>query len=417
MPEAPPPSSADVVVVGAGLAGLACARVTTAAGLHTVVLEASDRVGGRVRTDVVDGYRLDRGFQILLTAYPEARAQLDLDALDLCAFDPGALVRWHGAWHPVADPFRRPGQLWATLRSPVGTLSDKVRIGLLRQRVRRGSGTDLLRGPDRSTREGLEAAGFSSTIIERFFTPLFSGIQLDPELATSSRMFDVVFRSLSEGDSAVPAAGMQAIPDQLAAALPPEAVHLQAAVDSISGTTVTTDTGSVTGRAVVVATDGPTAAELTNLPDPGSKSVSALWFAADEAPIEGRTLLLDGEASGPVANVAVMSNVAPGYAPDGRALVVAAAPGTLAADLERSARSQLGAWFGGAVDRWDLLRVDRIVHGQPLARPPFHPKQTVRLGNARYVTGDHRDTPSIQGALFSGRRCGEAVVADLGAPG
>jgi phytoene dehydrogenase-like protein len=413
VPQLQLPSSADVVIVGAGLAGLACARVTTAAGLETVVLEASDGVGGRVRTDTVDGFRLDRGFQILLTAYPEAKAQLDLDALDLCAFEPGALVRWRGAWHPVADPFRRPTQLLATLRSPVGTLSDKVRIGLLRQRVRRGSGADLLRGRDRSTKAALEAAGFSTKIIDRFFRPLFSGIQLDPGLATSARMFDVVFRSLSEGDSAVPANGMQAIPDQLAAALPSDTVRVATAARSLSGGTVATDSGSVTGRAVVIATDGPTAAELTGLPNPGSKSVSALWFSADDSPISGRTLLLDGEASGPVANVAVMSNVAPSYAPKDRTLVVAAAPGTLDAGLEQTSRHQLAGWFGGAVEGWELLRIDRIPHGQPLARPPFSPKQTVRLGDGHYVTGDHRDTPSIQGALFSGRRCGEAVVADL----
>ena len=379
------------------------------------MLEASDGVGGRVRTDTVDGFRLDRGFQILLTAYPEARRQLDLDALDLCSFDPGALVWWRGAWHPVADPFRRPSQVLTTLRSPVGTLSDKVRIGLLRQRVRRGTGADLLRGPDRSTREALEAAGFSANIVERFFRPLFSGIQLDPDLATSSRMFDVVFRSLSSGDAAVPRTGMQAIPDQLAAGLPHDTIHLRAAARSVDDQIVTTDAGSVRGRAVVVATDGPTAAKLSGLPDPGSKSVSALWFAANDAPIGGQTLLLDGEASGPIANVAVMSAVAPGYAPDGRSLVVAAAPGTLDAGIENDARRQLGRWFGGAVEGWDLLRVDRIAHGQPLARPPFHPKQAIRLGAGRYVAGDHRDTPSIQGALFSGRRCGEAIVADLAA--
>ena len=230
-------------------------------------------------------------------------------------------------------------------------------------------------------------------------------------------MFDAVFRSLSSGDSAVPAIGMQAIPDQLASRLPPGTVSLGTAVTSVGGSDsrpqVSTSHGTVTARAVVVATDGPSASTLLGLPDPGSKPASALWFSTEAPPIAGRTLLLDGEGSGPAANVAVMSNVAPLYAPAGRALVVAACPGRLEQDLEAGVRRQLTGWFGAAVQGWELLQTHRIAHGQPLARPPFHPKQRVRLGAGRYAAGDHRDTPSIQGALFSGRRCGETVAADL----
>ncbi|MEZ5176964.1 MAG: NAD(P)/FAD-dependent oxidoreductase [Acidimicrobiales bacterium] len=380
------------------------------------MLEASDGVGGRVRTDVVDGYRLDRGFQILLTAYPEVGAQLDLAVLDLALFDPASLV-WTGSrFDRVADPLRRPGAVGPTVRADVGSLADKARIGLLRQRLVRTPAVRLLQGPDRSTTAALADAGFSERMVRRFFRPLLGGILLDPSLDTSARMFEVIFRTLALGDAAVPALGMQAIPDQLAAGLPEGTVRLSTPVAEVDGTTaVAADGARVRGRALVVATEGPAAARLVGTRDPGSKPVSAIWFSTPEPPVRGRSIVLDGTGRGPVANFAVLSEVAPSYAPPGRSLVVAACPGDVGAGVADAARAQLADWFGPSVAAWEELRVDRIAHGQPLAPPGFSPKRAVDLGEGRFVAGDHRDTPSIQGALFSGRRCGEAVVAHLSA--
>ena len=210
----------DVVVVGAGLAGLSCARVVSEAGLTCVLLEASDGVGGRVRTDRVDGYLFDRGFQILLTNYPEARRQLDMDRLDLRAFESGAVVRAEGRWHRVADPRRRPALAFSSLTAGVGTLGDKARLLRLITRVLRSDATRLLQVEDRTAGDALRAEGFSDLMIERFFRPLFGGITLDPALGVSSRFFYVVLKSLTGGDSAVPAEGMDAIPRQLAQMLP-----------------------------------------------------------------------------------------------------------------------------------------------------------------------------------------------------
>ena len=235
---------APVVVVGAGLAGLSCAVALHEAGVAVRVVEASDGVGGRVRTDHVDGYTLDRGFQVALTAYPEMHRQLDMDALDLRAFDPGALVWRDGKGSVVGDPFRRPGSTFATATAPIGSLFDKARIGLLRHRLRSVHPVQLLRGEDTSTRDALAGAGFSDTIVDRFFRPLVGGIQLDPELADSRRMFDIIFRMLADGDSAVPAAGMQAIPDQLAARLPADTIEFGARVLAATDRTVTVEGGT-----------------------------------------------------------------------------------------------------------------------------------------------------------------------------
>jgi phytoene dehydrogenase-like protein len=399
-----------IVVVGAGLAGLACATALHRAGRPVRVFEASDGVGGRVRTDVVDGFRLDRGFQVLLTAYPEAHRQLDLDALDLQRFDPGAVVQLGRDRSVLADPFRAPSRLVDSARSPAATLADKLRIVQLRRRVRKVHPARLLAGADVSTREALTAAGFSDRILERFFSPLFGGIQLDPALETSNRMFDVIFRMLADGDSAVPAAGMQAIPEQLAARLPAGTVELGRRVRSVAADHVVTDDGTERAASVVVAVEGPAAVELLGLPPVASKSVGAVYFAADEAPIDDRLVVLDGRG-GPVLNAAVMSNVARSYAPDGRHLVVAALPGRVEGDLEHTARLAVREWWGDQVDGWEHLRTYRIAHGQPGQVPPFHPKRSVTTDVGVFVCGDHRDTASIQGALYSGRRCAAAVLA------
>lgn len=214
-------SSFSALVVGAGMAGLACATTLHRAGVAVQLIEAGDGPGGRVRTDSVDGFRFDRGFQVILTAYPEAHRQLDLARLDLKPFAPGALVQLGNDASVIADPFRAPQRLIASALSPALTLPDKLRLAKLRRTLRSVHPASLLRGDDVSTRDALLALGFSERSIERFFGPLVGGIQLDPDLATSRRMFDIIFRMLADGDSAVPRLGMQAIPDQLAAQLHP----------------------------------------------------------------------------------------------------------------------------------------------------------------------------------------------------
>jgi len=408
----------DVVVVGAGMAGLACATDLVRAGVGCTVLEASDGVGGRVRTDVVDGYRLDRGFQILLTAYPAVRARLDLAALDLRPFAPGALVRTERGLVEVADPLRRPGRIPATLAAPIGSLADKVKVAALVAQVRLPSVRRLLERPETTTRRRLADAGFSDRMVETFWRPLFAGIQLDPDLDVSSRRFDLILRMLASGPTAVPAAGMGAVPAQLAAGLPEGTVTLGARVERLEGRSVHLADGRVlTPRAVVVATEGPEAHRLAGgtVADPGSRAVACCWFAAPAPPVAGSSLVLDGTGAGPARNLAVLSEVAPSYAPPGRALVAAAVPGPDALDPGVADRvaDQLARWFGSTTAEWAPLRTDVIAHGQPSQTPPLTLRQPVDLGGGRFVCGDHRDTASLQGALVSGGRAARAVLRHL----
>ncbi len=411
--------SIDVVIVGAGLAGLACAHDLTSAGVECRVLEGSDGVGGRVRTDAVDGFLLDRGFQILLTAYPEVQRRLDVTALGLGLFEPGAVIRARGEFHRVADPLRRPRLIVQTVTAPIGTLADKARLARLVLDVRSHSVGSLLRRPDMTTADRLSRARFSDRMIESFWRPLFAGIQLDPDLEVSSRRFDTILRMLAVGATGVPRHGMGAIPAQLASGLPDHALRLDTKVVGLDAAGVTLDGGErVDARTVVVATEGPTAHRLLGhrVADPGSRSAACCWFAAADAPLAGPVLVLDGDSSGPAKNLAVMSEVQPSYAPSGRALIAAAIPGLDAIDptVTSRVREQLARWFGSMTGDWEHLRTDVIMHGQPAQSPPLHVKQPISLGEGRFVCGDHRDTASIQGAMFSGRRTATAVLGHLG---
>jgi len=413
-----------VIIIGAGLAGLTCAHTLVRAGMSVAVLEASDGVGGRVRTDLVDGFRLDRGFQVFFTAYPEASRLLDYPALDLRAFEPGALVRFQGHFHTVMDPFRRPLSAMAGLLAPVGTLRDKLAVLRLRRQALATSLEAIWAAPERTTEAALREAGVSDTMLDRFFRPFLGGIFLDRDLSTSSRMLYFVYRMLSAGDTVLPACGMGTIPAQIAAELPEGAIRLRARVTAIGedgeGRWVRLENRDrLLAGSVIVATEGPEASRLTGaFAPPTPRSVTCLYFAADRPPVDDPLLILDGDGRGPVTNLCVPSRVAPTYAPPGAHLICATVLGSPREDdmaLEAKVRAQLGDWFGPKqVSGWRHLQTYRIPFAQFDQRPgTLQPaSRPVCLEDGLYLCGDHVENASINGAMAAGRRAAEAVLAD-----
>lgn len=407
------------MIVGGGLAGLCCALRLKQRGASFVLLEASDGIGGRIRTDLVAGFRLDRGFQVFLTSYPEAKQTLDYEALTLRPFLPGALVRQGGKFHLLADPWRRPFAAMRSLSSPIGSLADKLRVARLRSRSLQGSVEDRFRDPETTTLKALQDAGFSNSMIDRFFRPFLGGIFLDSELRTSSRMLHFIFRMFSLGSACLPADGMEAIPRQLASVLPPSSIRLGSRVVRIQPGAVSLDSGEqLNARAVVVAVEGAVAARfLGDAISSAGQGVTCFYFAARRPPVEQPILMLNGERRGPINNLCVPTLVAPSYGPGDASLVSATVLGITedAERLLREVREQLGDWFGPAVRDWHHLRSYRIPYALPQQFPPALnvPERPVRWQPGVYVCGDHRDNASIQGAMVSGRRAADAVLEDL----
>lgn len=409
----------DVVIVGCGLAGLCCALQLEQRGASFLLVEATDGIGGRIRTDLAAGFRLDRGFQVFLPSYAEAKRMLDYESLQLRPFLPGVSVRHAGKFHLLADPWRRPFAAIRSLASPIGSVADKLRLARLRSRSLQGSVEDRFRDPETTTLQALQDAGFSPAIIDRFFRPFLGGVLLDPELLTSSRMMHFIFRMFSLGSACLPAEGMEAIPRQLASALPPSTIRLGTRVVRVQSGAVNLESGEqLNARAVVLAVDGAAAAKLLgDAISAAAQGVTCLYFAARRPPVEQPILVLNGERRGPINNLCVPTLVAPSYGSGDASLVSVTVLGILQ-DAERllaEVREQLGDWFGPAVRDWNHLRSYRIPYALPQQVPPaLHvPERPVRWQPGVYVCGDHRDNASIQGAMVSGRRAADAVLEDF----
>lgn len=408
----------DVLIIGAGLAGLTCARALKERGLSFQILEASDSVGGRVKTDRVQGFLLDHGFQIFLSAYPEARRWLDYAPLALEKFYPGALIQGHHGPVLLGDPLRQPADAVTTALARVGSLEDKALILKLRQDIQSQSLEQLAQRPEQPTHLLLREWGFSEAFVQSFFRPFLGGVFLDPDLETSSRLFHFVMKMFSSGPAAVPAQGMQAIPKQLAQHLPEKQLRLKCPVRQIADDHVLLDNGeSLYARAVAVCTDPSSAQRLLNLPPRRMRASKSFYFASATAPVERPILVLNGKGTGPINNLCVMSLAAPSYAPDNQHLIALTVLEPYLKQDEKQLRSailkQAQEWFG-PVD-WEYLKHYDLPQSLPRQAPPgLSPiSRTRKLPSGIYVGGDHTETASINGAMRAGHTLAELIQADL----
>lgn len=397
---------AKVAIIGAGMAGLACAIRLRQRGHETIIHEASDAPGGRVRTDDFAAYRLDRGFQVYLTGYQEAGKLLGEKGPALYPFAPGAMIRVGDRWHRVPDPFR--AESWEDLldaaRAPIGTLADKIRVGLLRLSLAATEPVYDARDGETSTLDWLRARGFSERILQRFFRPFYGGIFLENELATSAAMFRFTFGHFARGFAALPAGGMGQISARLASRA--GAIRYRDPISRLDGTALSHSDGSTTrADAVVVATDAPAAAKLLGAPEPKAHGVTCLYFSSDTAPWPEPMIGLNA-GPGPIHNLAALDRVAPGYAPRDRSLLSVTVLGEHDPEsLRSSVAAQLSNWF--PKQRFDWLRGYRIPHALPVISPEV--AKTSGLQAGVHLAGDSQTHASIEGAVLSGLATAGAI--------
>lgn len=426
--------SFPVLIVGAGLSGLTCALRLHQAGIPVHIIEASDGVGGRVRTDQVDGFLLDRGFQVYLSAYPQAGELLDLEALELQAFEPGAIVYDGKGLKRVMDVFRRPRYLIGSALSSIGSLADKMRVALLRFQTLGSSEEEIRDHKDQSTESFLREFGFSEKMINGFFRCFYGGIFLETELRTSSRMFEFTFKMFSQGSATLPARGMGSIPLQLARRLPAETIRINSPATSVTCSSVTLANGSVLqGSHVVLATQASQTSEF--IPSfsshaPQWRSVTNVYYAADKSPLKEAIIALNGSSKGLVNNVCVPSDVSPLYAPEGKSLISVSLLGLHRDEhIPTEVKKELAAWFGEQVDGWQHLRTDIIKHALPEQAPEENQQNDTEADTGNHteapkgflkiddimICGDHTTSASIEGAIISGNQTAAALLASIGA--
>ena len=399
--------------MGAGMAGLACAVTLHRSGVPFLLFDRDEKVGGRVQTDEIDGYRLDRGFQVLLTAYPEAKRFLDYEKLELKSCYPGSRVWYDGEFHQVSDPFRHPLDGVCSVFNPIGSFFDKLKVGMLRL----GLKSTRHMPDDQSTIEALQGLGFSHSMIECFWKPFMCGVFLENDLSTSVRKFEETFRLFAQGETVLPLRGIGEIPKQMAGQIPNECIHYQQNVIKVSENhLLTKEEKEWQGRAVVLATDFEISNQFLGVEenDVEWNAVDCLYFGLPETELPSKTpiLHLDGSAEGPINNLTFISTLCE-CSPDGMALASASVIGRqdLAIDeLVESARKQLVSWFGESSKSWKNIRNYRITRAVPSCSAPIDLETKI---NGIYRCGDYLGLPSIDSAMRSGRKVAELLIKSI----
>ena len=405
----------DVIIIGAGIAGLTAAKILKAAGKNILIIEASDGVGGRVRSDYKDGYILDRGFQVLLTAYPEAKELLNYDQLNLKFFKPGALILDQQNTYQLGDPAREPLLIFQTLFSPVGNLKDKIKLMILKLRLSFTTVDDIFKKEEMPTLIYLQNLGFSNKFIQKFFIPFFSGIFLENELHTSSRMFEFVFKMFSEGSAAVPEKGMGMISEQLATGLEINELILNEKVVSIEKNEVVGASGkSYSSKVILIAT------EATNIPINhhqyiGSKSTTTYYFSSAHKTSFINRIVLNSNETELINNIAFMDHISSTYAPKEQSLIAVSVRNKLRKEISNNrddlVRKELLKYYPESTS-WKMITKYDITYALPKDISVRNNIDTYQLENTEnhFICGDHLLNGSINGAMKSGKEAAKEIL-------
>lgn len=405
-----------ITIIGAGISGLTAAVYLHQKGYEIQILEASERAGGRIKTDIIDGFRLDRGFQVLLTEYPEIKALLDYKKLNFKRFLPGATVLYDGGQFEIADPFRRPTATFATLFAPVGSLKDKINTFFLKNKLVKITIPELFKQPEIDTISQLKKYGFSPKMIDRFYKPFFSGIFLENDLKTSSNMFDFVMKMFSEGDAAIPELGMEEIPKQLVAMLPENSIQYNVKVTAIENNKIICEDGTnFEADKIIIATEAiGLAGNYISKTKQNFHQVTNVYFEAKIAPTKKAVVVLNASPDKKwVNNLTVMSNISNKYAPTGKVLISISHNGIPTIDdstLAENMKTELKKWYGNQVEDWKMLKTYRINYALPNQEKVSNevPNSEIKINENLFICGDHLLNGSINAAMKSGR-----IVAEL----
>lgn len=406
-----------ITIIGAGISGLTAAVYLHQKGYKIQILEASDRAGGRIKTDLINGFRLDRGFQVLLTEYPETKALLNYKKLNLKRFLPGATVLYDAGQFEIADPFRRPAATFATIFAPVGSLKDKINTFFLKNKLVKISIHNIFKQPEIETISQLRNYGFSQKMIDRFYKPFFSGIFLENDLKTSSTMFDFVMKMFSEGDAAIPELGMEEIPKQLLSMLPENSIQYNVKVTAIENNKIICENApTLKADKIIIATEAIGLASNYILKTKQNfHQVTNVYFEAKIAPTQKAVVILKASTHKKwVNNLTVMSNISNKYAPTGKVLISISYNGIPAIDdatLAENMKTELKKWYGNQVDDWKMLKTYRINYALPNQEKVANEvsNSEIKIGENLFICGDHLMNGSINAAMKSGRLTAELI--------
>jgi phytoene dehydrogenase-like protein len=405
-----------IVIIGAGIAGLTCAKYLKDKGIEATILEASFGVGGRVRTDIVDGFKLDRGFQVLLTSYPEARKLLNYSDLNLKKMPSGARIRQGNKFSVMPNPLKDFTTAPQALFAPVGSFWDKLKVLQLNLSLKNApepTATNSL--GKQSTLDFLKEFGYSDTIIERFFRPFFRGVFLEKNLKTDATFFKFLFSQFAKGDVVVPENGMQAIAEQIAAHLSPHQIRLNTAVEKIEGHTIYLENGETieAEKIVLAANASATARILGEKPTVSFNTTDCLYFSSD-IPLSIFSkpyLIINANNNELIDHLVVMSDIAPSYAPEGKTLISVSLVGKnkySEQDLIEKIGKELIRWFGERY-KWKHLRTYRIPEALPQYFEPPPQYKSLKINDFLYRCGDYMAYPSLNAAMKTGREVAEML--------
>ena len=414
-----------IVIVGAGLAGLACATELHRQGKPFLILDAADVPGGRLRTSIRDGFTLDHGFQVVLSSYSAVSKVVDIASLQPRYFESGALLAHEGRFAHLANPIRHPLALFENLTSPVFSFRDKFLLSTLVTRVTMSRDASLLfrckSTKDLSTRDFLQQFGFSPFFLSRFAEPFFGGVLLDGDLGTSAGLFLYYLKKFTTGRAWLPASGIAAIPTQMAFRLPAGSLRLRTRVMALDvknhrACGVTLENGEhIAASSIVLALDEPTVCQLLERPAPErARSVAVVYFKSRQSIYPNPCLVLPESGSGLVRHFAQVTNVAPEFAPRGFHLITASVldfSDLSDESLAHAVKMEIAAIFPNASASLEYLETIHVPYAVPSQPPSFaNRKPFADLPDGIYAAGDWMGGASIQSAISSGLDSAHSIL-------